>query len=224
MSAATPQHSNSTLIRTFLDQSRVHKETRATRPPRLFVQPQDLEQFDTTMMYQTTNLRHSQHDLPTLPSGQGNIADARYDQVLDAHHGEQVLDNQARLQQDHRGTAHPLRPQGQAAQDVEDSEDSDTDTESSGDDEISEEILQLVENIRSVKVNKRGLPMRVPLKQALPEHFDGKSRLLSKKSPLYDYLGDTRLFTEEEWIYLTTAAKRKMEVDTESEAELELDE
>lgn len=208
--AATPKPSTSTLVKRFLEASHANHESRATPPPQRVVQPRYVERFDTTPLYPTSELRHDQHQLPVLGSGQGRSTDKRLDNVLNAEYGEMVLVNQAEIH-----GIQPQRPQidpQPAANEVPlqsiEGEDADASMDASDNDEIPEEIKRLCRQIKAVKKNARGLPMRVPLREALPDHFESKSRLLSTKSPVYEYYGDTRLFSEEEWRYLTEAKKR----------------
>lgn len=68
---------------------------------------------------------------------------------------------------------------------------------------IPQLIQDIVTIIKACERNKQNLPVRRALHEALPEDFTLNRSHIKKNSPLLEWSGDTRLFTEEWWNYLT---------------------
>lgn len=73
---------------------------------------------------------------------------------------------------------------------------------------IPQDIRDIVDIIRSVKLNEFGFPVRGPMSRAAAEHFRKGTGVLKNSSRLYKaFSGDTRLFTEREWKYTRSTGK-----------------
>ena len=68
---------------------------------------------------------------------------------------------------------------------------------------IPEEIQDLCKRIKACKLNKSGLPLHTELRSALSEQFSSRAGVLKSKSPLLRWFGDTRLFSEREWVWIS---------------------
>ena len=68
---------------------------------------------------------------------------------------------------------------------------------------IPQEVQDLVDRIKGFKKNPSGYPMRIELK-TIEDHFMRSHGKLRTTSWLWQWYGDGRLFTREEWYYLVT--------------------
>ena len=77
-------------------------------------------------------------------------------------------------------------------------------------DGITGDIWNLVNEIKSLEKNESGLPLRRELRRIrLLVHFHANTGVLRITSPLWRYIGDMRLFSLEEWDYLTEQPTRE---------------
>jgi hypothetical protein len=143
--------------------------------------PKEVEEFDLTLLYTTQ----------------------RYRGTLPATSSAAIANNKAISEVNTSVQAEEPEPHLQTAGDAEIPSATDVSTN-----DIPKEIQGLCRTIKEGKKNKNGLPTRVFLRTELKKDFTPRYGELRKNSPLFNYVGDPRLFTAEEWAWLAESPSR----------------
>lgn len=76
-----------------------------------------------------------------------------------------------------------------------------------GTSQIPMHVAALVDQIKNLKSNHFGYPQRTGLKESMSGHFKQSGGVLKADSVLWQWYGDTRLFSRREWYYLVTEGR-----------------